>query len=371
MQALQLNAGLGNVAEMDDVHRTAILHPGPVVVPVALAMTQSRQGSLQDCLEAIVRGYEAAIRLGRSLGKQHYAYFHNTATIGTPAAAATAAAALKLNSNQMLWALANACSRTGGLWQMRHEPVLTKQWHCIAAAIEGTLAACLAESGLTGPASILEGEQGFYAALSPDAKPEQLRVDEQAWLIEQVSFKPWPACRHAHASIDAAKKIYSRLSAEDMIQSVQVTTYADALKLCDNENPETELQARFSLQHSVALALSGADITLDDFLPQTPAFAALAPMRGKIRVTEGRHFTEKYPAHFGSHVSVQLASGVLEASVQDAWGDPEVPMSQEAIKAKAWRMMQAGGLTDAQAGQLQTRVLMTDLSSPVQEIALP
>src|SRR5690606_1251914 len=28
--ALLLNAALGNVLEMDDVHRTAILHPGPV-----------------------------------------------------------------------------------------------------------------------------------------------------------------------------------------------------------------------------------------------------------------------------------------------------------------------------------------------------
>ena len=243
MQALQINAGLGNVAEMDDVHRTSTLHPGPVVIPVAIAMTQDRQGTLQDCLTAIVRGYEAAIRLGRSLGSQHYAYFHNTATVGTVAAAATAASALQLTREQTLWAMANACSRTGGLWQMRHESVLTKQWHCIAAAIDGTLAACLAQGGITGPSSILEGEQGFYAALAPDAEPEKLTEDPQDWLIEQTSFKPWPACRHAHPSIDAAREIYAQLATDDEIQSIQVWTYADALKFCDNESPQTELQA--------------------------------------------------------------------------------------------------------------------------------
>ena len=32
------NGAFGNVLEMDDVHREAILHPGPVVVPAALAL---------------------------------------------------------------------------------------------------------------------------------------------------------------------------------------------------------------------------------------------------------------------------------------------------------------------------------------------
>ena len=35
--AVFLNGGLGSILEMDDVHRTAILHPGPVVIPAALA----------------------------------------------------------------------------------------------------------------------------------------------------------------------------------------------------------------------------------------------------------------------------------------------------------------------------------------------
>ena len=36
--ALLVNGALGTVLEMDDVHRQAILHPGPVVSPVALAI---------------------------------------------------------------------------------------------------------------------------------------------------------------------------------------------------------------------------------------------------------------------------------------------------------------------------------------------
>ena len=373
LSALQVNAGLGNVAEMDDVHRTSTLHPGPVVIPVAIASTQKSGGTLADCLVAIVRGYEAAIRIGRSLGTEHYAYFHNTATAGTPAAAAAAASVLALDEKQTLWALANACSRTGGLWQMRHESVLTKQWHCIAAAIDGVLAARMAAGGLTGPASILEGEQGLYAAMAPGAHPELLTQDPKAWLIEETSFKPWPACRHAHPAIDATRKLREAHQLDaDTVEKVLVSTYADAIKFCDQRNPETELQAKFSLQHAVSLALTDAEMKLDDFLPHTPEFDQLAGLRAKVELVEDPTLTRAYPAHFGARIEVYQQDGQsFRLEVQDAWGDPEIPMSTEAIRHKSHHMMLAGNMTQESAISLQDFVLEAPLSTPLATGILP
>ena len=39
-QVLQVNAALGNLLEMDDLHRSSILHPGPVIVPAAVALAE-------------------------------------------------------------------------------------------------------------------------------------------------------------------------------------------------------------------------------------------------------------------------------------------------------------------------------------------
>jgi 2-methylcitrate dehydratase PrpD len=39
-----VNGGVGNVLEMDDIHRTSILHPGPVVIPAALAAGEALGG---------------------------------------------------------------------------------------------------------------------------------------------------------------------------------------------------------------------------------------------------------------------------------------------------------------------------------------
>jgi 2-methylcitrate dehydratase PrpD len=80
--ALALNAAVGNLLEMDDLHRTSILHPGPVIVPAALAVAEHIGASGAELLAAVVRGYEATIRIGAALGTSHYYFFHNTSTCG-------------------------------------------------------------------------------------------------------------------------------------------------------------------------------------------------------------------------------------------------------------------------------------------------
>ena len=57
--ALLVNAALGNVLEMDDVHRQAILHPGPVVIPVALAAAQA--AGADEFIERLPQGYDTIL----------------------------------------------------------------------------------------------------------------------------------------------------------------------------------------------------------------------------------------------------------------------------------------------------------------------
>jgi 2-methylcitrate dehydratase PrpD len=185
--ALLLNAALGNILEMDDLHREAILHPGPIVIPTALAAVESVDGDAESLLNAIVRGYEACIRIGRALGRGHYRYWHPTSTAGAFGAAAAAASALGLSPGATADALGTAGSRTGGLWQMRHESVPTKSIHNAEAARSGLLAAQLARAGVHGPRRILEGEQGLFAATAPDAVAPRVVAMESDWLIHSTS----------------------------------------------------------------------------------------------------------------------------------------------------------------------------------------
>lgn len=323
-------AWLGNVLEMDDVHRASILHPGPVVWPAALAGSARPIAAL---LDAAVRGYEAMIAVGATLDARHYAFYHNTATAGVFGAAAaslTGDDAVVLAS-----AFGLAGSVSGGLWQMRHAPGDAKQWHVAHAIETGARAVHFAALGMRGPRHILEGPQGLYAATCASPKPLALG---DAWRIDAVSFKPWGACRHAHPAIDAALA----LKAQGLLAgAVTVESYADALTFCDRPNPASVLDAKFSLQHAVAIVIERGVPELADFEPA--AIAELARARALVTVREGADFTARFPEHFGACVSTTLGSVALV----DTLGDPERPLTREGVIVKARALLAWGGVDAA------------------------
>lgn len=347
-------AWLGNVLEMDDVHRTAILHPGPVVWPTVLAA--ARGHGMDEVLDAAVRGYEAMISIGATFDARHYAHWHNTATAGLFGAAAAAAALQGADRAQLVAALGLAGSVTGGFWQMRHEPVTAKQWHIAHAMRTGLETAAFALRGITGPRFILEGPQGLYAGTCDAAKPMLLA---DGWRISEVSFKPWGACRHAHPAIDAALE----LKKQGALQGpVTVATYRDALTFCDRPEPRSVIEAKFSLQHAVAVVMERGVPELADFEPE--AIAALADTRKLVTVEEDPALTAAYPAHFGARVTSAGASVTLA----DTLGDPERPLDEAGVVAKARALMDWGGLDGRAADEAIAAALHGDRPGDIVDI---
>ncbi len=364
------NGCLGNVLEMDDVDKRAVLHAGPTVIPAALAMAEHIGASAKDFLDAIVVGYEATIRIGRAVGTGHYAFWHNTATCG-PFGAAAAACHL-LEESDLVSALGLAGTQAAGLWQTRHEPdSMAKQLHAGHAAHAGVLAAILSKQGFQGPHSILEGEQGFFAAMCQGANPEDVLIDPDTWwLLHETSLKPYPACRHAHPAIDAALKAWE--STMPLGLDVIVETYPDALKFCDRPNPDTTIEAKFSIQHSVAVALAKGEPILSDFdvsseisnFDEDRNFTGkknerelISEIRQRVQVKESEEFGAVYPAHYGAAVII----GGQRFVAKDAYGDPEYPMSEEAVIHKAITLLTHVGMGEDKAKQLSRAALKGDL----------
>jgi 2-methylcitrate dehydratase PrpD len=328
--------GLGSLLEMDDVHKAALLHPGPVVAAVVAALPGA------DPLGALVRGYEAMIRLGAAVGPGHYARFHNTSTCGGIGAAVAAADLMGLAPEQAVWAVGHAMSMAGGVWQCRNEPVETKHLHVAEAARRGVQAARYAAQGLAGPRFVLEGPQGFLAAMAPGADPAAVIAPAEGWKIAGVSFKPWPACRHTHPAIDAALALRERLGGVSPV-SVEVASFADALVFCDRAEPRSAPEARFSLQHAVAVALTEGPPPVQSFAPE--ALGRFAALRGRISVRRDEALTAAYPARFGATLRALMPDGRTETvAISDAWGDPERPMDADALRAKFDRLAAGAGM---------------------------
>jgi 2-methylcitrate dehydratase PrpD len=352
-----LCGALVHILEMDDLHRESVTHPGCVVVPAAWAVAGPRGIGGRDFLRAILAGYEAVCRVGNAVGPRHYKIWHNTATCGPFGAAVAAGTLLELREEPMVWALGNAGTQAAGLWQFLEEGAMSKHLHAGRAAEAGVVAAELAAHGFTGPARILEGTKGFFAATCPDPRPERVLAEPDAtWQLTRTSIKPWPSCRHTHPAIDAALELHAQIAPADIV-GVRVESYGAALALCDNAAPSSEYEAKFSLHHCVAAALTDGRVTLASF--DGAARERLAPLRAHVGATATSEYDAAYPNRWGARVSVRTRDGAtLTAARADCKGDPERPVSPAELRTKAamllahagWSSQRSSALMDATLG---------------------
>lgn len=351
-----LFGALAHILEMDDLHRESVTHPGCAVVPAAWAVAAQQASSGHDFLKAVLAGYEAVCRIGNAVGKAHYKVWHNTATCGPYGAAVAAGTLLALREDPMVWALGNAGTQSAGLWQFLEEGAMSKHLHAGRAAEAGVLAAELAARGFTGPAEILEGKKGFFVAACPDAEPARVLAAPGApWQLRLTSLKPWPSCRHTHPAIDAALELHERVE-HAAIADVRVETYQAALALCDNAAPASEYEAKFSLQHCVAVALTDGNATLNSF--DGAARGRLAALAARTTAIVDGAFDSAYPDRWGARLSVRTTSGeTLTAERHGCKGDPEHAVTPKELRAKAALLLQHGGLGRERAARLIEAVL--------------
>lgn len=337
-----LLGALTHILETDDLHRASVVHPGCVVVPAAWAVAAREGIRGHAMLRAVLWGFEAATRVGMAVGPSHYRLWHNTATCGPYGSAMATAALLHLDAPATVHALGNAGAQSAGLWQFLEAGTMTKHLHAGRAAEAGVLAADLARYGFTGPPTMLEGAKGWFAATCPDPDPEAITRDSDGpWQLLLTSVKPWPSCRHTHPAIDAAQELRRRVVA-GTVEEVEVETYAAALDVCNRPSPQSDYEAKFSLHHCVAAALSR---TVDFAAFTEPARAELAALRERVTVRIAEPYASAYPKAWGSAVTVTVRGGErLTVRRTHAKGDPEAPLTPIELIAKARMLMVHGGV---------------------------
>jgi len=353
--------GLTHTLETDDLHRASVTHPGCVVVPAVVSAAgssplTSKTTTGADFLRAVLQGYEAMCRIGNAVGPTHYQIWHNTATCGPYGSAMAMASLKKLNDDQAMHALGNAGTQSSGVWEFLDTGAMSKHLHAGRAAESGMIAADLAALDFTGPPKILEGVKGFFAAACPDANPDAVTANPSApWELTQTSIKPWPCCRHTHPAIDAALELHQELRGAE-IDRVTVQTYQAALDVCDRPVPESEYEAKFSLYHTVAVALQNGNVDFQSFTADSRD--ELAELRRKILVTANEPWASAYPSDWGAEVGVTTTDGSeFTARRSGARGDPQFALNDKEMQDKARMLLEFAGCTHATSEHIIDAIL--------------
>ena len=323
------NGVASHILEFDDVHKGSTLHPAAPVIPAALAVAEREHADGRAFLLAVAVGYDAALRVGEAVNPSHYRYWHPTGTAATFGAAAAAASILKLDASRVVDALGTAGTQAAGLWEFNADGAMSKHLHPGKAAFNGILAADLAREGFTGASRILEGDRGFFRAMSEafDAS----RVTDglgSHWKISENCYKLHSCCGHTHTAIDVALGLRPK-----HIRDVLIETYGPGFEIVKEMHPRTPYQAKFSIAYCVAVALTEGVVGLEQFSPERvehpPALLA------RTRVVVDPALTAKYPAAWPSRVTLTLDDGTVVSGESDfPRGNPENPVSTAGLTEK-------------------------------------
>lgn len=328
-----MNSLYGHGAELDDGNKKAAGHAGVHLIPAAFALADKLGNSNEDVLLALATGYEAYIRISSAAQPGLVARgFHSTGMAGTIACAAACARLYHLDAQGIEDAIALATTMTGGLLSYGDSRPAIKPLNPGKAAENGVFAAMLANEGVQGPIESLEGQNGWFHAVTDEVHEEFLKGTDHL-LLHDCYFKLYPSCRHTHCGIDAGVALHEKVKAED-IEEVKVCIYPNAIKLAGIKYPKDQDETKFSIQYTLACALLNGSYGIADMNPPRMTEDVVSLIE-KIKLIPDESMENRDKGIRGTRVEVVLKNG--ETMVQTVFvpkGDPENPLTRDDIIEK-------------------------------------
>ncbi len=347
MEAAFINAFLCQVLDFDDtveIGSLAVSHPGPAIVPAAVAAAEIGKCTGKALIRAIVMGYEVAARLAKAIEPRRDDFwgFGNTQVMG---AAAASAVVLDLPARALVNALGIAAAsapvpNTNMMWGLESRPMSWVKDGVGFAASTGLMSALLARNGLFGCQNALDARSGYYLLCgSSDYKDREiLKGFGEDYLFDQLSFKPYPTCRFMQSSLDSLVMLLAEtaLTPAD-IETVEVYLTPYLAKVFNVTEPVSMIDAQFSLPYAAAMILKGVAPSPDWYSPENLTSPEIRRISRNIKLiadeaVERRRAEESV---LSPKVRLRAKSGrVYEKQEYCAKGHPQKPFSRKDFEDK-------------------------------------
>lgn len=337
----QVNATAAHALDYDDYDTTGFTHPSSVLVPVALAVGQELRCTGIQALRAYLVGYEVTQTIGRALSPSDYlAGFHTAGTTATFGAVAAASYLMALDLERTATALGIAASLASGVRVNFGTDV--KPLHAGHAARNGILAAQLAQRGFTASPSALEGECGYARTHSP---AEAWRLTDEVHRLHsgQVGItrdrpirKRFAACGATHSAISAALLVRGSPARPGQIRKVLVEGAAQYASVLVHHRPRTGLEAKFSMEGAVAIALLDGRASRSEFTDESVARSAVQDLAARVEVKWSDAYTRMWQDREALPASVTVSGPGWSdhAEVIYAPGSRQNPLTPDALTEK-------------------------------------
>lgn len=357
--AALVNGMSAHMLGYSDLSVTPIVHPSISVLPAVLALAEDRNASGSEVLVAYVLGVELACKLGEVVGAPfNQKGWHPCSVLGGMGATLGAARVLGLDADRTANAVGLGGMQAAGI--KAGMGTMAKAYGAGRGAENGVVAAELAQSGFTGPTAVLEGVDGFLQTfgdgVAGDAMMERFG-NPWHFVRPGITLKPYPSCTCSHTSIHAvlALRAEHRIAPEQVAE-VECSVSPAVANYMKFPRPKDALEAKYSLQYCVAVALIDGRVDIESFDDARVADPRVTHLMERIRMIVSPELAalgfnpDKAP--FGTRVRVQLDDGRQVERRQDKgpW-EPETAPSWSDLLPK-FRSCAKLGLDDAEAGEV-------------------
>lgn len=332
------NGTAAHALDVDDGYTLGSVHPSAPTLPAVLAAAESSGADAETVIRAIVAAVEVTCRLARCAHPAtREAGFHNTALAGVFGAAAGVSVVLGLDAATIASSFGVAGSHAGGLFEFLGTGAEVKRLHAGKAARDGLLSVHLARGGVSGPATVLEGSNGYFHAFARDNwRPGDLLTGlGETWALKDTYFKAYPCCRHLHGAIDAllAMRDEDDLDTRDVTEVV-VETYAIAAGH-SHTKVDGLIDAQMSLPYAVAVSLLDGQVGMAQFDAAHRTSAAVLDLSARVRILAAADLDARYPHERPARVTVRRPGrDDLQREVAQPLGEPSRPLDDVGLSAK-------------------------------------
>jgi 2-methylcitrate dehydratase PrpD len=331
LNAAFINGVSSHVFDFDDTHLVTNVHAAGPIVSVLLAYSELKPVSGQEFMNAFYLGVEYTIRLSNSLAPNHADIgWHVSGTHPTIGAAAAVGRLMRLSEQQMIWALGLAASQPVGFRDSFGS--MNKSFNAGRAAENGLFSALLAQNNFTSSNQMIESRIGWANSMSTKRDYREMLGDlGTRFEIAKDTYKPYACGIVIHPAIDGAIQLRNEHNLHpDQIASVHIKANPYQLELCGKKTPQTGLEGKFSVYHSVAIALIDGRAGEKQYSDEAVRNPKTISLRDKITVEVDNNLHKK-----SGIVTITLNDGrVLNKVIDSAVGGLENPMTNEQLNAK-------------------------------------
>lgn len=378
--AAMANGLLVHGLDYDDTHVPGIIHATASAFPCVFALGERLGASGEDVIAAYVVAVEAGARIGTvPRGGFHRQGFHPTGLVGAFGCALGAGRLLGLDPGRLTMAQGVALSTASGSMEFLEEGAWTKRLHPGWAAVAGITSAYLARAGFVAPSRPYEGRFGLYRThLGGQGDDEcdyslATRGLGEAWELERVAVKPFPACHFLHGCADAAIAIAAAhdLRPDEVEEATALVPEGTIATICEpvanKVRPTSDYDAKFSVQYAVAASLARRAFGLAELDEDARTDRAILDLAKRVRYRADP--ASAFPRVYSGEVVVRTRDGrELRHREEVNRGADERPLTNREIAEK---YMENARLTvdGPRAIAIRSAILDLDRCGDVREVA--